>query len=114
MCRCKTRKTEIGCDRAKQGFTLDCDETCALKLQQSRTAAAEAERARREAEEHKNRAELLEFERKMGSKKKSKERRPVLVAEKQGLGWIGYTGVVVVAALVAVGVAVVVAADWLG
>lgn len=105
VCRCKTRKIEIGCDKAKQGFTLECDEVCRLKIEQSRSAADEAERISREAEEEKNRIELLEFERKMG-KKKSKERKQVLVEEKRGLGAFAYAGigVGVVGAVVAVAV----------
>lgn len=81
---------------------MECDEVCAHKVEQSRSAAEEMERKQREAEEEKNRLELLEFERKMG-KKKSKERKQVAVKEKRGMGWMVYAGVamVVVAVLVA-------------
>lgn len=74
-----------------------------MKLENGRLAAEEAERVQRAAEEERNRIELLEFERKMG-KKKSKERKRVVVEEKRTLGWIVYVGVAVglVAVLAAV------------
>lgn len=101
-CDCKTRKAETTCDRARAGFTVDCDAACAAKKDQARLVAEEIERKQRELEAEKNRIELLEYEKKFG-KRKYKERKQSVVEEHNGVGTPVLIGISVLMVCLAIG-----------
>lgn len=81
---------ETSCDKIRAGFTLNCDDACVDKQKETRKAAEAKDRQEREEELEKNRQEVEEFEKKFG-KKKHKERKRVVVEEKNNKQfiWIG-------------------------
>lgn len=86
----------------RAGFQLNCDEKCTIRAEQSRLMVEEAARRQREAEEEKNRLELLEFEKKFG-KRKPKERKQQVIVEESGYGKLLWIALLAIGLLVAIG-----------
>lgn len=72
---------EATCDKIRAGFTLTCDDVCAVKQKEVQQAAEAKLNQERLEELERNRLEVEEFEKKFG-KKKHKERKRVVVEEK--------------------------------
>lgn len=67
----------MACTKSRSGFTLECDDGCTAKRNQIRLASEVAEQQRNEAEAERNRAELLEFEKKFSKRKPRERKQPV-------------------------------------
>lgn len=97
-CECKNLKSEITCEKYRQGFKkLPCNDNCMKIQQEQQRIQIEQEEAQRKIEEEKNRLELEMFEKKFG-KKKFKERKHIeKEPEKKNytLLWILLSGIIV-------------------
>lgn len=74
-----------------------------MRAQQAHLMVEEAARRQREAEEEKNRLELLEFEKKIG-KRKPKERKPQIIVEESSYGKLRWIGAFAIGLLVTIGI----------
>lgn len=104
-CPCKNVKSDVPCEKIRlENITIKCDESCKKKIQDQLETQKQKELIAKQIEDEKNRIELEEFEKKFG-KKKSRERKAVVVEEKEDNKYLFYAGtagfaIVVIAVLI--------------
>lgn len=103
-CICKVRKVDVSCEKLRQGpFTLDCDETCQLKMDERKKAEVKLAEERMAAEEEQKRIEMEEFQKKYGTKK-PKERKQRQTSVEENRNWLRISGIAAIVLIAVVGV----------